>query len=493
MIRPTRFSIFACAILLFVSQANAELRVSPMFGDHMVLQRELPVPVWGKAEPGETITVRFAGQETNTRTDGDGKWMLQLPPMPASAEGRELSVEAKGITKQFKDVLVGEVWVCAGQSNMQYGWGNQSKPRYNWGGDAVLAKLAEGATDLPIRSYEVPPNVSFAPTEECAGEWSTALPGSAVAFGFSYHLHKALNVPVAVIVTCWGSSFIEGWMPIELTAELPHFKKIMEDFQKSEPTRTRIEAAMKMGIRDGMTFVRRQPNIVYNAMLHPVIPYGCRGIVWYQGEANADQPELYAASLPAWTGELRKRWKRDDLKLLAVMLPGYGEDKGAGDPASWAWFREAQSTGTKPPHATLINTIDLGDAKDIHPTDKAPIAERLGLIARHDIHGEAIAVRGPMFQKQRIDGPKVTVSFDHAEGLTTKDGKAPTGFWLAGDDRHWHPARAVIKGANVELQADEVSQPVACRYAFSNTPAVNLVNSAGLPAAPFRTDDWPRQ
>ncbi|HEX5789647.1 MAG TPA: sialate O-acetylesterase, partial [Luteolibacter sp.] len=343
MNRITRSSILTCAILLVASQAKAELKVSPIFGDHMVLQRELPVSVWGKADPGDTVTVRFGGQEVQTKAGADGRWMLQLASMTASAAGREFTVEAKGVTKRFQDVLVGEVWICSGQSNMQYGWGNQSLPRYNWGGDAEIAKLAESAKDLPIRCYDVPCNASFTPTEECAGTWSTALPGSAVAFGLSYHLQKSLNVPVAVIVTCWGSSFIEGWMPIELTAELPHFKKIMDDFQNSASARERVEKAMAMGIRDGMTFVRKQPNIVYNAMFHPLIPYGCRGIVWYQGEANSDQPELYAASLPAWIGELRKRWKRDDLAVLAVMLPQYGEDKGVGDPKSWAWFREAQS------------------------------------------------------------------------------------------------------------------------------------------------------
>lgn len=472
--------------------AHAELRVSPVFGDHMVLQRELSVPVWGKADPGDAVTVRFAGHEVQTRAGQDGKWMLQLPAMPASAEGRELSVESKGVTKQFKDVLVGEVWVCSGQSNMQYGWGTQSQARYNWGGDADLAKLAESAKDLPIRSYDVPCNVSFTPTDECAGKWSTDIPGSAVAFGFSYHLQKALNVPVAVIVTCWGSSFIEGWMPIELTSQLPHFKKIMDDFQKSEPTRTRIEGAMKMGIRDGMVFVRKQPNIVYNAMLHPLIPYGCRGIVWYQGEANADQPELYAASLPAWIGELRTRWKRDDLHVLAVMLPQYGDDKGAAEPKSWAWFREAQAKGLKLPYTALINTIDLGDPKNIHPAGKAPIAERLARTARHDIHGETISARGPEYQSHKIEGATVTIILDHAEGLSTKDGKPPEGFWLAGEDRQWHPAQAVIKGSALEVKSESVAKPIACRYAFSNSPAVNLVNQSGLPAAPFRTDDWPR-
>jgi sialate O-acetylesterase len=473
--------------------ATAELRVSPMFGDHMVLQREIPIPVWGKADPGDAITVRFAGQEVQTRAGQDGKWMLQIPPMPASAEGREFSVESKGVTKRFQDVLVGEVWICSGQSNMQYGWGTQSQARYNWGGDAEVAKLAEQAAKLPIRCYDVPCNVSFEPTDECAGTWSTALPGSAVALGFSYHLQKSLNVPVATIVTCWGSSFIEGWMPIELTSRLPHFKKIMDDFQKSESARERVEKAMKMGIRDGMVFVRKQPNIVYNAMLHPLIPYGCRGIVWYQGEANSDQPELYAASLPAWIGELRARWKRDDLHVLGVMLPQYGEDKGTADPKSWAWFREAQAKGLKLPHAAVINTIDLGDPKNIHPADKAPIVDRLARIARHDIHGEKIPARGPEYQGHKIEGTKVIITLNHAEGLTTRDGKAPDGFWLAGEDRQWHPAQAVINGATIEVKADGVAKPIACRYAFSNSPAVNLVNKAGLPAVPFRTDDWPRQ
>ena len=267
----------------------------------------------------------------------------------------------------------------------------------------------------------------------------------------------------------------------------------MDDFQKSQGARERVEKAMKMGIRDGMTFVRKQPNIVYNAMLHPVIPYACRGIVWYQGEANAAQPELYAASLPAWIRELRKRWQRDDLHVLGVMLPGFGEDKGVTDPGSWAWFREAQGKGLAIPHAALINTIDLGDAKNIHPADKAPIIDRLARIARNDIYQDSIAARGPVFQKQKIDGPKVTITFDHADGLATKDGKPPVGFRLAGADRQWHPARAVIKGRSVEVQAEGVETPVACRYAFSNKPEVNLVNDAGLPAAPFRTDDWPRE
>jgi sialate O-acetylesterase len=492
VIRLFLLSILVFAAVLWCPEAKAEISVSPMFGDHMVLQRDRPVPVWGKADPGDVVTVKFAGQEVQARAGTDGRWMLRLVAMPASAEGRAMSVEAKGASKRYEDVLVGEVWVCSGQSNMQYGWGNQSKPMFNWGGDAMLAKLAASATNLPIRCFEVPVNVSFTPVDECAGKWSTALPGSAVAFGFGYHLQQALKVPVAVIVTCWGSSSIEGWMPIELTSELPHFKRIMDDFQRSEATRTRIEAAIKRGIGPGNVFVRKQPNLLYNAMLHPVIPFACRGVVWYQGEANSAEPELYAASLPVWIRTLRQRWNRDDLAVLAVMLPGYGADKGVAEPGSWAWFREAQARGLGLPYAALVNTIDLGEAGNIHPADKAPIAERLSLVARHDIHGEAVAASGPTFQRHKVGGQTVTIEFDHAEGLATRDGKAPDGFWLAGEDRRWQPARAVIKGRTVELQAEGVPAPVACRYAFSNKPVVNLVNGAGLPAVPFRTDDWPR-
>lgn len=184
-------------------QANAQLTLSPMFGDHMVLSSaNSRCPSGVKPIPVSPITVRFAGHEVETRAAQDGRWMLQLPAMPASAEGREFFIESDGTTKRFQDVFVGEVWIYSGQSNMQYGWGKQSQPRYNWGGDADLAQLAEAATGLPIRTFDVPTNVSFTPSDDCAGQWSTDIPGSAIAFGFSYHLHKSLNVPVAAIVTC---------------------------------------------------------------------------------------------------------------------------------------------------------------------------------------------------------------------------------------------------------------------------------------------------
>lgn len=353
-------------LLLLAAQGvvNADVTPSSMFGDYMVLQRGMPVPVWGTAAPGEEVTVGFAGKTESTKADQGGKWKVVLPAMEPSSEGRELTIEGKNKIV-FKDVLVGEVWVCSGQSNMQYGWGNESLPIFNWGGDTNLAALAPDAKTKPIRSYTVNTDVSLTPNMNCSGTWSTNVSGSAVAFGFSYHLYQKLQVPVGVIVTCWGSSTIEGWMPRDMTEQLPHFKKIMEEFDSNTNTQSKILSAAGRCKPHGNVFHRQQPNVLYNAMLHPVIPYACRGMVWYQGEANAAKPADYAQSFPLWLERLRKEWGRADFHLLAVMLPGYGDK-------AWPLFREVQMGILKVPHTSVANTIDLGDAKNIHPADKAP-------------------------------------------------------------------------------------------------------------------------
>jgi sialate O-acetylesterase len=219
----------------------AAVTPSSMFGDDMVLQRDMPVPVWGGASPGERVTVTFAGHTVSATADQQGKWRGFLPALTASAEGRKMQIKGEN-TITFKDVLVGEVWVCSGQSNMQYGWGKQSLPMFNWGGDTELAALVADARKKLIRSYTVRTDVSFAPKENCRGQWSTDVSGSAVAFGFSYYLHEALDVPVAVIVACWGSSSIEGWMPLDMTEKLPHFNQ-RRHFMRSSSLSSFIRSA----------------------------------------------------------------------------------------------------------------------------------------------------------------------------------------------------------------------------------------------------------
>jgi sialate O-acetylesterase len=463
--------------------AKPAIQMASPFTDHAVLQRDMPVPVWGWSQPGTKITVEFQGQKKSGVAGTDGKWLTALDSLKASAEPAEMVVsDEAGNRVTLKDILVGEVWICSGQSNMQYGWGKESHVMLNWGGDTNLAALVPLARKQPIRSYLVETDVAFTPNKTCKGSWSTNVSGSAVAFGFSYHLYQKLQVPVGVIVTCWGSSSIEGWMPRELTAELPHFKTIMASFDGSSNIQQRVSAAMAKGIRHGNVFVRQQPNLLYNAMLHPLIPYASRGLVWYQGEANGKQATQYAQSLPAWMKYLRKTWGRDDFHLLAVMLPGYGDEL-------WPWFREVQMGFTKLPHASIANTIDLGDAKNIHPADKAPICERLALLARCDVYGEKVVAQGPLFKSASVNGSTLVITFEHAEGLKTTDGSSPSGFLLAGPDFVWHPATASIKENTVELQAQGVAVPAFVRYAFSGKPAVNLVNGVGLPAFPFRTDD----
>ncbi len=471
---------------------HADVEPSSMFGDHMVLQRGMPIPVWGVADAGEEVKVSFAGQTVSTNANKSGRWKVELPALEASSEGREMVIQGAGDKILFKDLLVGEVWICSGQSNMQYGWGKTSKfPMYNWGGDADLEKLVPAAKGKPIRCFHVKVDASFSPKENCRGKWSTDVSGSAVAFGFSYYLQEALDVPVAVIVTCWGSSSIEGWMPLDMTEELPHFKEQMETLW-TLPNVARVNKAIETGVRPGFVWLRQRPNLLYNAMLHPVIPYACRGMVWYQGEANANNPEQYAETLPAWLERLREGWGRDDFRLLAVMLPGYGKDEGHPDSNSWAWFRDAQMKLLMRAGTGVANTIDLGDTKNIHPLDKEPICRRLALIARKKVYGEDIVAQGPRYVGYSSGGGTITVDFRYADGLKTTDGKAPRGFWIAGEDRVWHQAEATIVDEVVALKSEKVPHPQHCRYAFSGKPDVNLVNGEELPAYPFRTDDWER-
>jgi sialate O-acetylesterase len=245
-----------------------------------------------------------------------------------------------------------------------------------------------------------------------------------------------------------------------------------------------------MGVRPGFTWLRQRPNLLYNAMMHPIIPYACRGLVWYQGEANADKPELYKDSLPLWIQSLRKAWEKEDLHFMVVMLPGYGPEDGPPDQKSWAPFREVQMSALDLDHTSVVNTIDLGDAKNIHPPDKTPICERLSLLARQDVYSEKVMAQGPVYREHSIERNTMIIHLDHAEGLKTIDGKGPSGFWLAADDQQWHRASAKIEGTNIILHSDMVSKPIACRYGFTGKPTVNLINEADLPAYPFRTDSW---
>ncbi len=488
--------------LSVLTSAHAQLKLNSLFTDHMVLQRDMPVPVWGTADAGAKVAVEFAGQKKTAVADLDGKWKVVLDPLAASFEPRALQVSGFKSQVAFSDVLVGEVWICSGQSNMKMGYG----------GIPNIKALEPSAKN--VRAFEVKRTVAFEEQEFCDGKWAVQPPGSAVAFSFAYFLEEAAEVPVGIILTCWGSSSLEAWMPRDLTATVPHFKTMMEEFDADAETHEKIQ-----GILDGPkpwsgkddVFLRRQSNILYNAMMAPLAPFACRGMVWYQGERNTQsmfgmvkEPWFarnsgilkYGNTLQQWMKRLRAGWQRDDFYFLVVMLPGYGKiletgpQEGPEHPAShsWGWMRESQLKALKLPHVSVANAIDLGDLKNIHPKDKLPVGQRLALLAKRDILGMPIEAQGPVMKKVDAKGKTLVVSFDHADGLKTTDGEAPKAFWLADKSGKWVAADAVIEGPTVVLQSSELKKPLYVRYAFAGQPQVNLVNGAELPAYPFRTD-----
>ena len=507
-----RFSgyLFSVKLILFslglMVSAHAELKLASPFTDHMVLQREMLVPVWGEAGPGAEITIRFADQTKTTIADSEGKWRIDLEALEASVDSRTLEVSAKGQSGSdriiLRDVLVGEVWICSGQSNMQFGIQNAPEVK-------ALVPLAR-----QVRSFEVKRTVAFEEQDYLEGEWTADIPQSAVAFSFAYFLQEAAQVPVGILLTAWGSSGIEAWMPRDMTEHVPHFKTIMEEFDANTEAHVRLRAALngpKPWPRDEDVFMRRQPNIVYNAMMKPLAPYACRGLVWYQGERNTQsmfgmvkEPWysrnsgmlLYGDTLQQWMLRYRQEWGREDFHFLMVMLPGYGKtldtgpENGAESPIahSWAWMRESQLKALELPGSGVANTIDLGHITNIHPRDKLPVGQRLALLAIRDTLGRQVDAEGPVFESVDIESQAITVHFDQADGLRTNDDEAPTGFWLADDSANWVPAEARIEGASVVLHSLELKQPRYVRYAFAGKPRVNLINAASLPAYPFRTD-----
>lgn len=496
------------SLLLIISSATAfgqKLKPANIFGDHMILQREKEVPIWGNSSPSEKVTVTFAGQSKTTKAGVDGKWMVQLDPLEASTKGREMIISGKSEVI-ISDILVGEVWICSGQSNMQMGVSSSSEIR-------GLVPLVKN-----IRSFYVESKVGLEEQDEVSGQWKVTHPKSAVAFSFAYFLNSIGEIPVGIIQASWGSSSIEAWMPRSMTQDLPHFKTIMEEFDADT---TRVAQIQKLINKSSWTnkediYLRRQPNILYNGMMHPLMPFACRGLVWYQGERNtryvSGMPEVnesnwfhrvcgmkdYDEVLKKWILTYQKRWNNDGMHFMVVMLPGYGkgtEKKNSIDPElptepSWAWMRESQLASLELPNVSVVNTIDLGDVKNIHPTDKLPIGQRAALLAAKNTLNLDVAAMGPTFKKVEIQSGKMRVYFNHADGLKTINSKKPVGFWIADASRKWVKADARIEGESVILSSSIIENPKYIRYAFAGKPTVNLVNQSELPVYPFRTDNW---
>jgi sialate O-acetylesterase len=479
-----------CAWILSQGMAMG-LGLPKIFGDHMVLQREMADPVWGTGTPGEKVTVSFAGQEVAGTTGTDGAWMVKLAPMPASGEGRTMTVAAVSGTASYADVLVGEVWVCSGQSNMEKPMGPRRGQKPVDDTDAVL-KAADNA-NLRLFQIDKQARGSTAPQKDlalpaswvaCSGTALMTTQFSAVGYFFARDLQTKLGVPVGIMHSSWGGTRIEPWIPAEGWAGLDSLSGF-------------ADAAKVQGGQYDKTPVGN----LFDGMIAPIVPYGIKGAIWYQGESNVMNEDglLYADKMQALIQGWRAVWGEGDFPFYWVQLAPFLYTSRLKDskphsveslPLGW----EAQTMALKVPHTGMAVITDLvTDLKDIHPTNKAPVGERLARIALAKDYGLTdVVYSGPMYRDMQVNGAQAEISFDDVGGgLTTRDGKAPDWFTIAGEDQHFVDATARIDGEKVVVSSPAVEHPAAVRFGWNEAAMPNLMNKAGLPASPFRTDDWP--
>ena len=436
----------------FLFAALATLELPAIFSDHMVLQRDQAIPVWGTAAPGEVVTVRLEGSPARQdRADIHGHWRVDLPAESASTNPRVLRIEGRSV-RTFEDVLVGEVWICSGQSNMEWSI-LQSK-------DAQLE--IEASEDPWLRHIKVKRATATEGQFTFEGAWELSSPKvagnwTAVGTHFGRKLRRELGVPVGLINTTWGGTRIEPWCDPSALAQKPAFAELVES-RRADP---------------------QAPGALFDAMVHPLIPYGMRGAVWYQGESNAGEPERYRELLPLMIRSWREAWGQGDFPFGVVQLAPF-ESNGR-----WAELREAQDFGARAAgNAGLVVLLDVGNPTDIHPADKQTVGQRLGRWALAETYGRNILPTGPKVRSVTFSESSCVVELDHAVGLATSDGATPGAFEVSTDKRSWQTVEATIAGNQIAISGDGI---VAVRYAWSDVPAeANVVNADGLPMAPFR-------
>ncbi|TWT19159.1 9-O-acetylesterase [Luteimonas marina] len=636
-LRPLPRTASGLALLLLAASAQA-VELPRVFADGMVLQRDQPIRVWGRAGAGARVTVALAGDSAHARAGADGAWRVELPPRKAGGP-YAMRIDDGQAPRELRDVLVGDVWLASGQSNMEWPISQSADA------EAEIAR----ATDPLIRHFKVPKSWSGAPEWQLAGgDWVASSPAaagsfSAIAHFFARELRASEGVPIGIIDSTWGGSSIEAWMDAatqgidgdglaelarqlkaddetalaQARARLARWQLPADDagwqaagfddaqwdtlpvpglwegagwngmdgvawyrttfmlspdeagrgvelgvgriddsdttwvngvqvgathMQYNQPRRYAVPAsalragANEVAVRvtdtgggggihgpDDGVFVQpqggeRRPlagawkfrpasvsalaldddknqraTLLYNAMIHPLQPYGVRGVIWYQGEANAgsvEQALKYREQFPAMIGQWRAQWNSPRLPFLWVQLASWHSGGDRGDTSPWSLLRESQSATLSLPATGEVVTIDIGDVDDIHPKNKQDVGKRLALVARHVAYGASLVHGGPVFKGADFDDGVATLAFEPG-GLAARDGGSLRGFRLAGADRVFHPATATIEDGKVLVRSDAVPIPVAVRYAWSDAPVeANLVGGSGLPASPFRSDDW---
>ncbi|MFO1484451.1 MAG: sialate O-acetylesterase [Verrucomicrobiaceae bacterium] len=509
----TRTTLLLAALAL---TARAELKLPAIIGDNMVLQQKQTNPIWGWDTPGTEVTVKFGDQTKTAKAGDDGKWTVKLDPVPANAQPATIAIKGSS-AKELKNVLVGEVWICSGQSNMQWNVGSC------WDADLEIAT----AKYPNIRLISVPQVGTQEPQKDFKGEWKECAPGtvggfSAVGFFFGRVLHKTLDIPVGLINNAWGGSAAEAWVRRDLLEKDPRFQLLMTNARNNE-TFLQSDAAKKKFADDTAAWQKRQqeakaagkpfnerapqppenwlrgnarPGNIYNGVLLPTIGYGIKGAIWYQGESNAGRAYEYASLFPFMIQDWRDEWKQGDFPFYWVQLADFMAEKPDAEQATnsqWAELRESQTkTQNAIKNGGQAVIIDLGEANDIHPKNKRDVAERLARWALVKDYGMKLPYRSPEFKSAEFSGSKAIVTLDtFGSTLRTVDVSEVKGFVVCGEDKKWAWAEAKIIGKDkLEVSAKSVAKPVAVRYAWADNPICNLYSTDGLPVTPFRSDDF---
>jgi sialate O-acetylesterase len=524
--RDCRWALLLCLCVCLAGAAGANVSLPHIFGDNMVLQQNMPVPVWGWAEKGETVKVSFAGQEKTVTADADGNWMVKLDPLTANKIGRDLTVTGAN-TLTFTNVLVGEVWVCSGQSNMEFS--------FDWGLTNLVDEKAATANYPMIRHIKIAYVHNAFPQNDVDAHWDVVSPTTAggctaVGYFFARELVKNLDVPVGIVDSNWGGTRIEAWINREGFAGVPQLSDMSQQVENALPDNAAGHkryldylAAMKVWQAQAQTAIQankyppslpqspwldgdnQQLTHLFNGKINPLVPFAIHGALWYQGENNGGEGISYFYKMQALINGWRQVWKEGDFPFYFVQLANF-QTSDPNKPAmgdGWANLRDAQLQSLSIPHTGMAVTIDIGNASDIHPKDKQDVGKRLAAWALAKDFGKKIEYSGPLYNGMKVEGNKIRIAFDHANSglmVGAKTGLDPVQEvaggkvkWIsiAGADKQFYWADAVIDGTTLVVSSDKVPNPVAVRYAFTMNPdGANLYNKDGFPASPFRTDNW---
>lgn len=503
--RTTLRYLLAGAAAFACLGVGAAVRLAPLFQDHAVLQREKPIPVWGLADAGEVVTVEFAGKSASTTAADDGKWQVMLPALDASAEGQKLIVRGENRIV-LDDILVGDVWLCSGQSNMEWTVENSTNAKQ---------EIANARNPL-IREFKIGRAVSDTPLFDGKGQWraasrSTVRKFTAVGYFFAKEVHDAIKVPVGLLNSTWGGTRIEVWMSLDTLKTARAYSGILGRWEarlRDYPARekewdvamAKWEQNRRLAAERRQEYARRPPARpegpgsrympagLYNGMIAPFAPYGLKGILWWQGEHSIDRPGWYRELFPMMIKQWRKSFGQGDLPFYYVQLASY---EPGSDPTrkQWAFLREAQTVARSLPETGMAVALDIGKEKDIHPPDKHVIGHRLAALALAKTYGKNVPWEGPWMSRVSRNLKGLRIIFKNADGLA-HDEKIVPGFEVAASDHVFVPVAATIDGDSVLLEVPQGMAVEGIRYCWWNFNPKPMFNAAGFPAEPFRTDRW---